>query len=325
MAITINRSKVIVVGAGLVGTSTAFSLITQSVCDEVMLIDINRAKAHGEVMDLCHSIEYLNRNVLVTEGDYTDCKDADIVVITAGPPPKPGQSRLDTLGLSADIVSTIVEPVMKSGFNGIFLVVTNPVDSIAQYVYQLSGLPKQQVLGTGTAIDSARLKHFIGDILHVDPRSIQAYTMGEHGDSQMCPWSLVTVGGKNIMDIVRDNKEYSDIDFNEILYKVTRVGFDILSVKGTTCYGIASAAVGIIKAILYDENSILPVSTLLEGEYGEFDVYAGVPCILNRFGVKDVVEVNMTEVELNQFRASVHVVREAIENLKDRDKKALFL
>ncbi len=261
----------------------------------------------------------------MTEGDYTDCKDADIVVITAGPPPKQGQSRLDTLGLSADIISTIVEPVMKSGFNGIFLVVTNPVDSITHYVYQLSGLPKQQVLGTGTAIDSARLKHYIGDILHVDPRSIQAYTMGEHGDSQMCPWSLVTVGGKSIMEIIRDNKEFSGIDFNEILYKVIRVGFDILSVKGTTCYGIASAAVGIIKAILYDENSILPVSTLLEGEYGEFHVYAGVPCILNRFGVKDVVEVNMTEAELDRFQASVRVVRGAIENLKDRDKKALSL
>lgn len=307
---TINRSKVVIVGAGLVGSSTAFSLITQGICDEVMIIDINKEKAKGEVMDLCHCIEYLNRNVKVTEGDYRDCGDADIVVITAGAPPKSGQTRLDTLELSANIVKSIVGPIMESGFSGHFIVVSNPVDIIAHYVYRLSGLPKNQVIGTGTAMDSARIKYFVGELFKVDPRSVQAYTMGEHGDSQMCPWSHVTVGGKRISDILADNREYDEVNLDEIVTKVTKVGFEILKVKGTTCYGIATTAAGIIKAILNDENKIIPVSTLLEGEFGEYDVFCGVPVILNRSGVKDVVEVHLTEEELVKFKHSVKVIRE---------------
>lgn len=306
----INFNKIVIIGAGLVGSSTAFSLITQGICDEVMIIDINKNKAHGEVMDLCHCVEYLNRNIKVTEGDYADCGDADIIVITAGAPPKPGQSRMDTLELSANIAKAIVEPIMKSGFDGHFIVVSNPVDVIAHYVYKLSGLPKNQIIGTGTAMDSARLKYFIGDLVHIDPRSVHAYTMGEHGDSQMCPWSSVTVGGKRFIDILEDNKEFDGVNLDEIVQRVTRVGFDILEVKGTTCYGIATTVAGIIKAILNDENKIIPVSTLLEGEFGEYDVFCGVPVILNRSGVKDVVEVHMTQEELDKFKKSVAIIRE---------------
>lgn len=312
---TINRSKIAIVGAGLVGSSTAFSLITQGVCDEVMIIDINKDKARGEVMDLCHCVEYLNRNVKVTEGSYEDCGDADMVVITAGAPPKFGQTRLDTLELSVKIVKSIVEPVMKSGFKGHFIVISNPVDIVAYHVYKLSGLSKNQVIGTGTAMDSARMKYFIGELLNVDPRSVQAYTMGEHGDSQMCPWSLVTVGGKRFFDIIEDNEEFNNVNLDEIVKKVTKVGFDILEVKGTTCYGIATTAAGIIKAILNDENKIIPVSTLLEGEFGEQDVFCGVPAILNRSGVKDVVEVHMTEEELIKFKNSVSVIREYVKKI----------
>jgi len=312
---TINRSKIVIVGAGLVGSSTAFSLITQGICDEVMIVDINKNKARGEVMDLCHCVEYLNRNVKVSEGEYKDCGDADIVVITAGAPPKPGQTRLDTLELSAHIAKSIVEPIMASGFRGHFIVVSNPVDIIAYYVYKLSGLPKNQVIGTGTAMDSARLKHFIGELIEVDPRSVQGYTMGEHGDSQMCPWSHVTVGGKRFADILEDNEQYRNINLDEIVKRVTRVGFDILEVKGTTCYGIATAVVGIVKAVMNDENKIIPVSTLLEGEFGEHDVFCGVPAILNRNGVHDVVEVHLTEEEDKKFKHSISVIREYIQKL----------
>lgn len=312
----INRRKVVIVGAGLVGSSTAFSLITQGICDEVMIIDINKNKAHGEMMDLCHCVEYLNRNVKVSEGEYKDCSDADIVVITAGAPPKPGQTRLDTLELSANIAKAIVEPIMASGFSGHFIVVSNPVDIIAYYVYKLSGLPKNQVIGTGTAMDSARLKHFIGQLIGVDPRSVQGYTMGEHGDSQMCPWSHVTVGGKRITDILSDNDEYKDVNLDEIVQRVTRVGLEILEVKGTTCYGIATTVAGIIKAVMNDENKIIPVSTLLEGEFGEHDVFCGVPAILNRNGVQDVVEVHLTPEEEIKFKHSVSVIRDNIQRLK---------
>jgi len=199
---------------------------------------------------------------------------------------------------------------MESGFKGHFIVVSNPVDMIAHYVYKLSGLPKNQVIGTGTAMDSARLKYFIGELFNVDPRSVQGYTMGEHGDSQMCPWSHVTVGGKRIFDILEDNREFDNVNLDDIVKRITRVGFDILEVKGTTCYGIATTAAGIIKAILNDENKIIPVSTLLEGEFGESDVFCGVPVILNRSGVKDVVEVHLTEEEMVKFKNSINVIRE---------------
>lgn len=307
----ITNRKVAIVGCGLVGSTTAFSMITQGICDEVIMIDINKERAYGEMLDLQDSIEYLNRNVKVRTGDYSDCGDVDIIVITAGAPPKQGQSRLDTLEMSAKICKSIVEPIMESGFDGIFIVISNPVDIITHYVQFLSGLPKNQVIGTGTAIDSARLQNMIAQLVRVDPRSVHAYSMGEHGDSQMVPWSTVTVAGKPFYDVIADNKELvGDVDLNELVYKTTQEGWEILNRKGTTYYGIATACAGVIKAILNDENRIVPVSTLLEGEYGEKDVYAGVPTILNRTGASDVLEIHMTPGELARFKESVQLIRE---------------
>ena len=316
----ITKRKVAIVGCGLVGSTTAFSLTTQGVCDEVMLIDINKERAYGEMLDLKDSIEYLNRNVKVYTGSYEECGDMDIIVITAGAPPKEGQSRLDTLELSAKICKSIVEPIMKSGFDGIFIVISNPVDIIAHYVYKLSGLPKNQVIGTGTAIDSARLQDYIAQLVKVDTRSVHAYSMGEHGDSQMVPWSTVTVGGKPFYDVIADNKEMvGEVDLDDLVYKTSQKGWEILKRKGTTYYGIATACVGVIKAILNDENRIIPVSTLLEGEYGERDVYAGVPVVLNRNGAYDVLEIHMTPGELARFKESVGVIREYTEKLMQKN------
>ena len=310
-------SKIAIVGCGLVGSSTAFSLVTQGICDEVLMMDINEEKALGEVMDLRNAIQYLNRNVKVNVGRYEECADVDIVVITAGAPPKQGQSRLDTLEISAKICKSIVEPIMKSGFDGIFIVVSNPVDIIAHYVYKLSGLPKNQVIGTGTSLDSARLSNFIADMVHVDPRSVQAYSMGEHGDSQMVPWSTVTIAGKPFFDVIQDNKDMvGDVNLDELVYKTAREGWEIYTRKGTTYYGIASACSGIIKAILQDENRIIPISTLLEGEYGEKGVYAGVPVILNRTGASDVLEIHMTPGEMMRFKESVAVLRKHSEEVE---------
>ncbi|NNJ30946.1 L-lactate dehydrogenase [Lacrimispora defluvii] len=307
----IKTSKVAVVGCGLVGSSTAFSLVTQGVCDEILMIDINQERALGEVLDLRDTIKYLDRNVKVRTASYADCSDVDIIVITAGAPPQKGQTRLDTLEVSAKIVKTIVDPVMASGFDGIFIVVSNPVDIIAHYVYKLSGLPKNQVIGTGSSLDTSRLQNFIAELVNVDPRSVYAYSMGEHGDSQMVPWSTVTVAGKSFNDIIQDNKDLvGDVDLDEIVKKTTREGWEIYNRKGTTYYGIATACAGIIKAILYDENRIIPVSTLLEGEYGETDVFAGVPTILNRTGAADILEIHMTDEELNKFHQSVEILRE---------------
>lgn len=313
-----NKSKVAIVGCGLVGSSTAFSLLTQGVCAEILMIDINKEKALGEVLDLKDCIEYLGRNVKVSVGDYSDCGDADIVVITAGAPPKMGQTRLDTLGVSAKITKSIVEPIMASGFDGIFLVISNPVDIIAHYVKKLSGLPKNQVIGTGTALDSSRLRNFIGELVNVDPRSIVAYSMGEHGDSQMVPWSCVTVAGKPFYDVIADNPDIvGKVDLDELVKKTAAEGWEILNRKGTTCYGVATTAVGIIKAILHDENKIIPVSTYLEGEYGENDVYCGAPVILNRQGASDVLEIHMTAGELTRFKESAAVIREYTEKIME--------
>ncbi|MEY8353437.1 L-lactate dehydrogenase [Lachnospiraceae bacterium 54-53] len=306
----IKKSKVAVIGCGLVGSSTAFSLVTQGVCDEVLMIDINEERALGEVLDLRDTIKYLDRNVKVRTGRYGDCKDVDIIVIAAGAPPKKGQTRLDTLELSAEIVKTIVRPVMASGFDGIFIIVSNPVDIIAYYVYKLSGLPKNQVIGTGSALDTSRLQNFIAELVNVDPRSVYAYSMGEHGDSQMVPWSTVTIAGKPFQDIIQDNREMlGEVDLDEIVKKTTEEGWEIYNRKGTTYYGIATACAGIIKAILHDENRIIPVSTLLEGEYGEHEIFAGVPTILNRTGAADILEIHMTEEERQRFHQSVEVIR----------------
>lgn len=310
------RRKVAIVGTGLVGSSTAFSLITQGVCDEIIMIDINREKALGEVMDLKHCIEYLNRNTKIRVGSYEECGDVDIVVITAGAPPKPGQTRLDTLDLSAKITESIVNPIMESGFKGHFIIVSNPVDIISYYVYKLSGLPKSHVIGSGTSVDSARLKNFIGDIFNVDPRSVQAYSMGEHGDSQMVPWSHVYIGGKPFRRVIEDNKDrVGDIDLDKLVLDTARAGWEVYNRKGTTYYAIASSTVGIIKAIINDENKIIPVSTLLDGEYGETDVFSGVPAVLNAEGVKEVVEIDMTTEELEKFKLSNKTIKEYIRKL----------
>ena len=275
------------------------------------MIDINEERALGEVMDLRDTIKYLDRNVKVRTANYSECGDVDIIVITAGAPPQKGQTRLDTLEVSAKIVKTIVDPIMASGFDGIFILVSNPVDIMAHYVYKLSGLPKNQVIGTGSALDTSRLQNFIAELINVDPRSVYAYSMGEHGDSQMVPWSTVTVAGKSFQDIIQDNKEMlGEVDLDEIVKKTTKEGWEIYNRKGTTYYGIATTCAGIIKAILYDENRIIPVSTLLEGEYGQNDVFAGVPTILNRTGAADILEIHMTEEELGKFRDSVNVIRE---------------
>lgn len=313
----VKSRKVAIVGTGLVGSSTGFSLITQGVCEEIIMIDINEEKALGEAMDLNHCIEYLDQHTKVRTGKYEDCGDVDAVIITAGPPPKPGKSRLDTLDASARIMESIINPIMASGFNGHFIIISNPVDIMAYHVWKLSGLPKSHVIGTGTSVDSARLKHFIADLFEVDPRSVQAYSMGEHGDSLMVPWSHVYIGGKPFNKVIHDNKHrVGDIDLDKLVIDTAKAGWEVFNRKGTTYYGIATAAVGILKAILNDENRIIPVSTLLEGEYGFTGVFAGVPAVLNRDGVKELVEIEMTKDEKEKFDKSVNLIKEYCDTLK---------
>ncbi|MGB4659328.1 MAG: L-lactate dehydrogenase [Mobilitalea sp.] len=311
----ISRNKVVIIGAGQVGTTVAFSLLVQEVCAEIVLVDINEQKAIGEAMDLQHGIEYFRRNTKIKAGTYAECKDADVVIITASAPYSGELDRLLMMDKSAKIVRAIVPQVMESGFDGIFVVVSNPVDIISYMVYKLSGLPKNQVIGTGTAIETSRLKQHIGNLLNMDPRSVEALVLGEHGMSLFVPWSLARAGGKNMMEIIRDNPEYNAIDLEEIEDATRKAGFDVLGKKGNTQYGIASVTTAIVSAVLRDEYKAMPVSTLMEGEYGITDAFCGVPAILSRHGVVDVVELHLTEKENAALLASAKIIKENIEKL----------
>lgn len=313
----IKNSKVVVIGAGNVGVSIAFTLINQGICDEIDLIDLNEEKVYGEVLDLAHCTEYMNRNVKVKVGSYEDCKDANIVVITASAPmPKDQNDRLLMLESSKKIMKSIVKQVMVQGFDGHMIIVSNPVDIMSYYAYKISGLRACQVIGSGTTLDTARLKYNIAKRLNVDPRSVNALVIGEHGDTEMIPWSSVTIGGKDIYSVVRDNAEvFGENPYETIKQEVIKGGWEIFNRKGNTCYGIAASTVGIIKTILFNENKILPVSTLLKGEYGEENVFISVPTIIDHNGAKEIIEINLTDEELVEFKASCNHMRSFYKDL----------
>ncbi len=315
---TINKRKIAIVGCGSVGSSLAFSLLTQGVCDVLLLVDLNEEKAYGEVFDLNNCIEYLDRNTKVMYGTYADCADADIIVIAASQSALKEEEKDDSLKSSINLIKFIVQPIMASGFDGIFVNVSQPVDAITQYIYELSGLPRNQVLGIGTILDSARLKIIIARMFGVSPKSVQAFTMGEHGSSQIIPWSLVTIEGKSIYDVLSENPELTEeTKFEELVQKKIMEGWETIERKGTTCYGLASATAGIIKAIINDESRTLPVSAYLDGEYEETDVFCGVPAVINRKGVVHIMELDMAKAEQIRFRESAKAVRETFRQMKN--------
>lgn len=314
--------KVAIIGTGLVGSSAGYSIVNQGICDELIMVDINKERAVGEALDLSHCIDFTNSRTKVSAGTYEDMTDVDVIIITAGPPPKPGQTRLDTLEIGARIMEDMIPQIMASGFNGIFLIASNPVDIITYHVWKLSGLPRQKVIGTGTSLDSSRLKTYLSQVLDVDPRSIYGYTMGEHGDSQFAAWSHVTVGGKPLLQILDEHKDkFGDIDLDEIVDNVKKVGFEILKRKGTTYYGIGNALAFITRSIFNDDHKIIALSCVLDGEYGEYDICTGVPVIITREGVKEVVELHLTEQEQEQFKTSNKVLREYMESIGYEQKE----
>lgn len=301
----IKKRRVVIVGVGNVGASTAFCMINQGICDEIILIDRNTDRAQGEAFDLIHSIAFMNRNMHVRLGDYADCKDADVLVITASAPMGKENDRLVALKSSAKIVTSVVESAMEHGFHGFIVVVSNPVDIMTYVAYKVSGLPSNQVIGSGTLLDTARLKSHIAKCIDVDPKSIHAFVMGEHGDSEMIPWSTVRIGGKDIYRIMEDNPERINTSMFSTIHKaVIQDGWEIFNRKGNTCYGIAASTTQIVRSLMFNESIILPVSTYLNGEYGQDGVYTSVPCILDATGVKEVVEMKMTKEEKAEFNDS---------------------
>jgi len=304
-------SKVVIVGVGNVGATTAYSILNQGICEEVVLIDVNKEKAIAEALDMQHSIYFMNRNMSIKAGDYSDCRDADVVVITASAPmPKDSNNRLEMLAPSMKIIKNIVENVMANGFDGVFVVISNPVDIMAYYVWKLSRLPKNRIIGSGTTLDTARLCCELSKMYNLDAKSVEAFVMAEHGDSEMVSWTSATIGGKNLSDVFADNADRTkDITKDELLKRTKQAGWDIFSRKGNTCYGIASSATAIIKSILFNENRILPVSVGLNGEYGLNNIFLSVPTIINKNGAKEVVEIKLADEEKDLLQKSADVIQ----------------
>lgn len=312
----VNR-KVALVGTGLVGMSYAYALLNQNVCDELLLIDIDQKRAQGEAMDLNHGLAFSGSNMKIHAGGYEECADADIVAICAGVAQKSGESRIALLQRNTGVFESIVGPVVKSGFKGIFLVATNPVDIMTHVTQALSGFDYHQVLGTGTALDTARLRYLLGEYFSVDPRNVHAYVMGEHGDSEFVPWSQAMVATKPILDIFRSRgqKDYEN-DLDKISEQVRNAAQKIILAKKSTYYGIGMAMVRITRAIFGDENSVLTVSSMLHGEYGEHDVYVGTPCIVSRDGVRRTVELTLTQGEQEKLHDSCELLRSIYRDIR---------
>ena len=312
-----DNRKIVLIGTGMVGMSYAYALLNQGVCDELVLIDKNRDRAIGEAMDLNHGLAFAASAMKIYAGDYRDCTDADVVVICAGVAQKPEESRLELLQRNAAVFEAVVRPVVDSGFNGIFLVATNPVDIMARLTCAFSGFNPRRVIGSGTVLDTARLRYLLGEHLEVDPRNVHAYVIGEHGDSEFVPWSRASVATRPITDICTDPpRGYSTWDdLHRIEREVRDAAQTIIRAKSATYYGIGMSLARITKAILSDENSVLTVSANLLGEYGEQDVFVGVPCVLGRNGVRRIHEMTLNDQERQQFHASCETLRQSYAEL----------
>ena len=315
---SIKTRKVVIVGSGNVGSHCAFSLALQGVCDEVVMIDKVESKANAEAVDLSDTISYLPHCVKSKKGTFDDCKDADIIVVSLGVPPEPNKSRLDFLEGTIKEVDTIVEPIMKSGFDGIIIVISNPVDVVANYILEKTKLPKNRVFGTGTTLDSSRLRRILSHETGVDAKSIQGYTMGEHGDSQMVPWSHVALGGKPLLDLIREKPEtFGKLNLDDIEKRTAFAAYEIIEGKGCTEFGIGVGLTEIVKTIFHNERKILPATTLLNGEYGQTNVFASVPVIMSKDGIEEIIEINLTKDEKEKFDNSCNVIKNYIEKSKE--------
>ncbi|TCN22867.1 L-lactate dehydrogenase [Mesobacillus foraminis] len=306
-------NRVVLIGTGAVGSSYAFAMLNQGVAEELVLIDLNKEKSEGDAMDLNHGMPFAPSPTKIWFGGYADCGDADIVVICAGANQKPGETRLDLVEKNANIFKGIVGDVMSSGFDGIFIVATNPVDILTYAVRKYSGLPKERVIGSGTILDTARFRFLLGDYFNIDTRNVHAYIIGEHGDTELPVWSHADIGGKPIKTIIEEREDYKQEDLDNIFINVRDAAYHIIQRKGATYYGIAMGLVRLTKAILQNENSILTVSAYLDGEYGQSDIYIGVPAIVNRGGIREVLEFELSKEEQEQFQHSVQVLKKVME------------
>lgn len=315
----IGKRKVILVGTGFVGMSMAYALLNQgnaSGVNELVLIDVLKDKAEGEAMDLCHGLPCSPSHMKIKSGEYSECKDADIVVITAGLSQKPGQTRLELSNANAKIMKNITEQVIASGFKGIFLVASNPVDLMTKVVQEVSQFPTKKVIGSGTALDTCRLRYLVGDYLNVSNKNVHAYIMGEHGDSSFVPWDHAYVGCKKIKDIIKDAKKDLSV-LDKIYVEVRDAAYEIIEKKKATYYGIGLGLAKIVKTILNNTNEILTVSAYLNGEYGHKDIYIGVPAIINSNGARELLELELNTEDQKKLDESCKILTENMNSIRE--------
>ena len=299
-------SKVVLIGCGNVGMSYAYALINQRThVTELSLIDLDERRIEGEVMDLNHCLAFAPSKINIHKGAYEDCRDAKLVVIAAGANQSPGETRMDLINKNAKIFKGIVDNVMKSGFDGIFLVATNPLDVMTYLTFKYSNLPSNRVIGSGTSLDTSRVKYIIGSKLHINPSCVNAYVIGEHGDSEFIPWSKANIALEPIYKFLTHD------ELNTIYEDVKNAAYEIIDRKGATYYGIGMCLVRITNAILGDENSIITLSTYDD----ENDVYVGLPVVLNKDGVSKKIYIDLTSDETNKLQNSIDIIKDAINSL----------
>lgn len=318
-----SSQKVVVVGTGMVGASYAYSLVNQGLVNELVLLDINGAAAEAHAEDIIHGTCFLPTQPKIYAGTYDDCKDAGIVCITAGAAQKPGQSRLDLVETNERIMTSIVNDVMASGFDGILLIASNPVDIMAYVAMKVSGLPRHRVIGSGTTLDTARFRSNLAKYLNYNPTNIHAYIIGEHGDSSLPLWSTATVGQKPLLELVGEccDKTITKEGLDECFTSARDAAYKIIEGKGSTYFGIGVALSRITKAIFSNQKSILTCGVYLEGEYYNEDVYIPVPAIIGSNGVEKIQALNITAFEQKQLDKSIESLKGIISHLKVNETK----
>lgn len=313
----IQKRKIMLVGTGFVGMSFAYSLLSERGIDELVLVDVNADKAQGEQMDLSDGLLYANTKMKITAGDYTDAADTNIVVLTAGAAQRPGQSRLDLVKINANITKGVCEELKKNNFDGLLVVANNPVDIMTYVAWKTSGLPKNHVIGSGTVLDTARLRHALSERLGFADSNIHAYIMGEHGDSSFVPWIHSYIGAKNLLEYLDEN----DIDLSElqeIYISVRDKAYEIIEKKKATYYGIGLSLKRLVSCILNNERAILPVSSYQNGEYGREGYFIGTPSVVGSNGVEQIIKLPLNENDQNRFNNSFDTLKKTIEeNLGD--------
>ncbi|MFF2482253.1 L-lactate dehydrogenase [Paenibacillus sp. NPDC058071] len=303
------KTRVVIIGTGAVGSTTAYTLLLRNRVDELVLMDVNQKKAIGDALDMNHGMPFLGQ-AKVWAGTYEDCKDADIIIITAGAAQRPGETRTELLKRNEAIFESIVTEVLKHNTTGILLIASNPVDLMSYLTWRKSGWPVNRVIGSGTLLDSARFRYLIGEELNLDPRSVHAHIIGEHGDSELPVWSLANIAGGEV--------QLNDEQKEKIFVGTRDAAYSIIEAKGATYYAIALALDRICTAILSDEGAVLNVSTLLQDYHGVSDVYIGVPCVVDRNGVREVLDLPLSEEEVALLHKSADKLKGLIATLESQ-------